>query len=147
MGAIAFELSGPFIACDSGGPTPRDVSGGLAACRSRARSAWRQAGPGIAVLAVVFGLIIYAGDPEVVLLLGGSAAIFAVGMLLLRWRPLGGSGPVVRPLVDRPWASLPFGSCRSTRPAGAPRRPRDPTAMLWDRPWALRACPPRSCSI
>ncbi len=100
MGAIAFELSGPFIALLGWPYSSVMCLGGwlLAAVVLVLRGDKRARA--IAVLAVVFAFIIYAGDPEVVLLLGGSAAIFAVGMLLLRWRPLGGSGPVVRPLVD-----------------------------------------------
>ena len=100
MGAIAFELSGPFIALLGWPYSSVMCLGGwlLAAVVLVLRGTKRARA--VVVLAVVFAFIIYAGDPEVVLLLGGSAAIFAVGILLLRVPALGGSGPLVRPVVD-----------------------------------------------
>ena len=101
--AIAFELSGPFIGL-LGWPLSSVTGWGgwlLAAVAlilrgdngdKRARA--------IVLFAVVFAFSIYAGDPEGVLLLGASAAIFAAAMLLHRAPALGGSGPVIRPVLD-----------------------------------------------
>ena len=82
--AIVFELSGPFIGF-LGWPLSSVMSWGgwlFAAVvlvlrgENRARA--------IVLLAVVIAFAIYAGDPEGVLLLALSAAIFALAMLLLR---------------------------------------------------------------
>ena len=98
--AIVFELSGPFIGF-LGWPLSSVMSwaGWLFAAivlilrgDKRARA--------IVLLAVVIAFAFYAGDPEGVLLLALSAAIFAVVMLLLRAPALGGSGPVIRPAID-----------------------------------------------
>ena len=54
----------------------------------------------IAFLAVIIAFAIYAGNPEDEALFAMSAVIFTLAMLLRRAPALGGSGPVIRPVVD-----------------------------------------------
>ena len=98
--AIVFELSGPFIGL-LGWPLSAVMCWGgwlLAAVVLVLRGQRRP--QAIALFAVVFAFAVYAGDPEGVLLLGLSAAMFAVAMLAHRTPALGGSGPVIRPMLD-----------------------------------------------
>ena len=104
--AVAFELCGPFVA---------NLGWALA-------SVWSWAGwilaamvlvlrgekraQMIVLLAVAIAFAIYAGNPEDQALLAGSLVIFALAMLLFRAPALGGSGPVVRPIVDLGIAAL-----------------------------------------
>jgi hypothetical protein len=98
--AIVFELSGPFIGL-LGWPLSSVMCWGgwlFAAVVLVLRGDKRA--QAISLLAVVFAFAIYAGDPEGLLLLTLSAAIFALAMLALRAPALGGSGPVIRPCFD-----------------------------------------------
>jgi hypothetical protein len=98
--AIAFELCGPFMA-NLGWPLASVWSwagwvfaGILLALRGTKRV------PVIVYLAIVIAFAIYAGNPEDEALFALSAAVFALAMLVLRSPALGGSGPVIRPIVD-----------------------------------------------
>ncbi len=100
MAATVFELSGPFIAL-LGWPESSVMAWGgwvfaavLLVLRGEKRA------PAIVLLAVVTAFAIYAGDPEGLVLLALSAAVFALAMLLLRVPALGGSGPILRPATD-----------------------------------------------
>jgi hypothetical protein len=98
--AVVFELSGPFIGL-LGWPLSSVMSWGgwlLAAVALVLRGDKRA--QAIVLLAVVLAFAIYAGDPEGVLLLGLSVAIFALAMLLHRAPALGGSAPLIRPVID-----------------------------------------------
>ncbi len=98
--AIVFELSGPFVGF-LGWPLSSVMCWGgwlFAAIVLVLRGDKRARA--IVLLAVVIAFAIYAGDPEGVLLLALSAAVFALVMLLLRAPALGGSGPVLRPATD-----------------------------------------------
>ena len=98
--AIVFELSGPFIGF-LGWPLSSVMcwAGWLFAAVVLVLRGDKRA-QAIVLLAVVLAFAIYAGDPEGVLLLALSAAIFALAMLLLRAPAFGGSGPVIRPVFD-----------------------------------------------
>ncbi len=100
MAAVVFELSGPFIGY-LGWPLSSVMSwaGWLFAAVVLVLRGDKRA-PAIVLLAAVTAFAIYAGDPEGVLLLALSAAVFALAMLLLRLPALGGSGPIVRPAID-----------------------------------------------
>ncbi len=88
--AIVFELSGPFIGF-LGWPLSSVMcwGGWLFASVALVLRGDKRA-RAIVLLAVVIAFTVYAGDPEGVLLLALSAAIFAVAMLLLRAPALGG---------------------------------------------------------
>ena len=104
--AIVFELSGPFIGL-LGWPSSSVFSWGgwlLAAVVLVLRGEKRPRA--IVLLAVVIAFAIYAGNPEAVLLLALSAAIFASAMLLLRAPALRGSGLVIRPVIDLGFAAI-----------------------------------------
>ena len=54
----------------------------------------------ITFFALVLAALIYAGQPEIVVLLGLALVVFLVVFLALRSRRLGGSGPIRRPILD-----------------------------------------------
>ena len=98
--AVVFALSGPFIGY-LGWPLSSVMSWGgwlFAAVVLILRGEKRA--PAIVLLAAVTAFAIYAGDPEGVLLLALSAAVFALAILLFRVPALGGSGPILRPATD-----------------------------------------------
>jgi Bacterial membrane protein YfhO len=98
--AIVFELSGAFMG-NIGWPLASVWSWGgwlFAAIVLVLRGEKRARA--IVLLAVVVAFAIYAGNPEDQLLLAFSAAVFASAMLLCRAPALGGSGPVIRPVID-----------------------------------------------
>jgi hypothetical protein len=100
MAAIVFELSGPFIGLLGWSLSAVMCWGGwlFAAVALVLRGDKRARA--IVLLAVVIAFAIYAGDPEGVLLLALSVAVFASVILLLRAPALGGSGPMIRPVFD-----------------------------------------------
>ncbi len=54
----------------------------------------------IAFFALVLAALIYAGQPEIVILLGLALVVFVVVFVALRTLRLGGSGPIRRPILD-----------------------------------------------
>ena len=98
--AITFELCGPLMA-NLGWPLASVWSWGgwaFAAILLVLRGTKRP--QAIAFLAIVIAFAIYAGNPEDEALFAMSAVIFTLAMLLRRSPALGGSGPVIRPVVD-----------------------------------------------
>jgi hypothetical protein len=98
--AIVFELSGAFMG-NIGWPLASVWSWGgwvFAAIVLVLRSERRPRA--IVFLSVAIAFAIYAGNPEDLALFALSAAVFGFAMLLFRAPALGGSGPVVRPIVD-----------------------------------------------
>ena len=100
MAATVCELSGPYIAW-LGWPLVQVMSwaGWLFAAtllvvrgQHRTRS--------IVFFAVVCACLIYAGFPESAILLGLSLVVFLAVLLVRRSHWLGGSGPILRPVVD-----------------------------------------------
>ncbi|HMK62212.1 MAG TPA: YfhO family protein, partial [Acidimicrobiales bacterium] len=100
MAATVFELSGPLVGW-LGWPVGWVLAwaGWLFAAtvlvlraRHRARS--------VALLAVVVACVVYAGEPDTVVLLTGGFVVFVAVVLLLRVGALGGSGPIRTPLFD-----------------------------------------------
>lgn len=98
--ATVYELSGPLIGW-LGWPQASVMSwaGWLFATallvvgdRHRVRD--------IALFAFVLACMIYAGFPEALVLLGLALAVFLVVLLGLRVPQLGGSGPILHPVVD-----------------------------------------------
>jgi len=98
--ATVYELSGPFMAW-LGWPQAGVFSwmgwlfaGALIVVRGgrRARN--------VAFFAVVLAFAIYAGFPEGLVLLGLALGVFLVVLLGLRAPRLGGSGPILRPVID-----------------------------------------------
>jgi len=100
MAAVVFELSGPFIGF-LGWPLSSVMcwGGWLLAGVTLILGGHKRAQT-IALLALVVASLVYAGDPEGVLLLGLAAALYTVVLLLHRVPALGGSGPVLRPVLD-----------------------------------------------
>jgi hypothetical protein len=98
--AIVFELSGPFIGM-LGWPNCLVMCWGgwvLAGIALVLRGEKRARA--IVLLAVVIAFAVFGGYPEGLFFLGIAAAVFAAAMLLLRAPALGGSGPLVRPILD-----------------------------------------------
>jgi hypothetical protein len=65
--------------------------------------------PAIALFAVVLACAIYAGQPEVLILVLAAAALFVIVLLALRAMPAHmefGSGPIRRPVIDLVMAGL-----------------------------------------
>ena len=100
MAATVFELSGPFFGW-LGWPISAVMSwtGWLFAAvvvvvRGRHRLG------GVAFFAVVVAAAVYAGQPDMLVILGLSAAVFLAALLLARTPALGGTGPIRRPLGD-----------------------------------------------
>jgi hypothetical protein len=100
MAATVYELSGPFMGW-LGWPVAGVMSwaGWLFAAtvlvvrgRHRVRA--------IAACAVVVAWVLYAGQPEIVVLLGAALLVYLVVLLGLRAPWLGGSGPIRRPALD-----------------------------------------------
>lgn len=104
FGATVFELSGAMIGW-LGWPHAAVMSWGgwlfaaaLLVVRGRRRSL------SIALLALVVACAIYAGQPEVLVLLGSAVIIFLVGYIGLRALDRFGGGPVLRPVLDLAFA-------------------------------------------
>ena len=101
-----FELSGPLFGW-LGWPiaSVASWSGWLFAgailvvrARHRARS--------ITWFALALAFAVYAGQPHALILLALALAVFLVVLLVQRLRALGGSGPILRPVVDLAVASV-----------------------------------------
>ena len=98
--ATVYELSGPFMAW-LGWPQAGAFSwiGWLFAMTFIAVRGGKRV-RNIALLAVVWSCAIYAGFPEGLVLLILALAAFLIVLLGLRAPRLGGSGPVLRPIID-----------------------------------------------
>ncbi|HMK62632.1 MAG TPA: YfhO family protein, partial [Acidimicrobiales bacterium] len=100
VAATVFELSGPLVGW-LGWPLGWVTAwaGWLFACTVlvlRARHRRRA----VVGLAVVVACMVYAGQPEGLILFAAALAVFVVVSLVLRSPALGGSGPVRAPVVD-----------------------------------------------
>jgi hypothetical protein len=100
MAATVYELSGPFMGW-LGWPVAGVMSwaGWLFAATIlvvRGRHRLRA----VAFFAVVLALVLYAGQPEIVVLLACALLVYLVVLLGLRAPWLGGSGPIRRPVFD-----------------------------------------------
>ena len=98
--AVAFELCGPFV--DNlgwAGSSIWSLAGWILAAMILILRGEKRARM-IVFLAIAIAFAIYAGDPEVQVLLALSLVILVLVILLYRVPALGGSGPVIRPLVD-----------------------------------------------
>ncbi len=109
MVATVFELGGPLMGW-LGYPHAQVLawSGWLFAAGMLILRGNRRM-PAIALFAVVFACAIYAGQPEVLILVIGATAIFLIVLLALRAMPthMGfGSGPIRRPVIDLTVAAL-----------------------------------------
>ena len=100
LAATAYELSGPFVAW-LGWPNAQVMSwagwlfaAAVVVLRGRRRLV------GVVGFGVVVAAAVYAGQPEILVLLGLSLVLFVAAMLLQRTAVLRGSGPVLRPVVD-----------------------------------------------
>jgi hypothetical protein len=95
-----FELSGPMLGW-LGWPHAAVLSwcgwlfaAALVVIRGQRRAA------SVTLLAVVIAAMVYAGQAEVLTLSGLALLVFLVTLLAQRWRFLGGSGPIRRPVLD-----------------------------------------------
>ena len=98
--ATVYELSGPLIGW-LGWPHSAVMSwagwwlaSGLLILRGEHRLRY------VTLFAVVLACMVYAGYPEVVVLMGLAFVVFLTIALVSRSSRFGGSGPVVRPIVD-----------------------------------------------
>jgi len=100
MAATVYELSGPFMGW-LGWPVAGVMSWAgwlFAATILVVRGGHRVRS--LAAFAVVLALVLYAGQPEIVVLLGVALLVYLVVLLGLRAHWLGGSGPIRRPVLD-----------------------------------------------
>jgi hypothetical protein len=100
LAGTVFELGGAFFTF-LGWPLASVASWGgwiLAACVLVLRGRHRLTS--VALLAACVAGAIYAGQPDMLSALALVAGVFVVAMLVQRAGPLGGSGPVRRPLTD-----------------------------------------------
>ena len=95
-----FELSGPMLGW-LGWPHAAVLSwcgwlfaAALVVIRGQRRAA------SVTLLALVIAAMVYAGQAEVLTLSGLALLVFLVTLLAQRWRFLGGSGPIRRPVLD-----------------------------------------------
>ena len=100
LAATVFELSGPFFGW-LGWPITAVMSwaGWLFAATIVIARAKHRVG-GIAFFAVVVAAAVYAGQPDMLVILGLSVAVFVAALLVARTSAVGGSGPIRRPLGD-----------------------------------------------
>ena len=111
MAGVGFELSGPFF-----GWLGWPISGVMAwtgwlfaAVLVLARPA-RHRVRAVALLAIVIAFAVYAGQPDMLVLLGVAYVVFAVVLLAVRATPLGTGGPIRRPAVDLAWGTVAGGA-------------------------------------
>ena len=101
-----FELSGPLFGW-LGWPIASVASwsgwlfaGAILVVRARHRAR------AITWFALALAFAVYAGQPHALILLALALAVFVVVLLVQRLRALGGSGPILRPVVDLAVASV-----------------------------------------
>ena len=101
MAGVAFDLSGPFFGW-LGWPISSVMAWAgwlFAATLLVVRPARRRAGA-VALLAVVMASAVYAGQPDMLVLLGVSFVVFVVVLLAMRTTRFGHPGPIRRPVTD-----------------------------------------------
>jgi len=100
MAATVYELSGPVVGW-LGWPVAWVMAWAGWLFTGTVLVLWgRHRLRSIVVLAVVVACVVYAGQPDTMALLGLSFVVFVVVVLVLRAPGLGGSGPVLRPMID-----------------------------------------------
>jgi hypothetical protein len=147
MGATVYELSGAFFGW-LGWPMASVFSwaGWLFAAAVLAVRGGRRT-RAITSFGVVVALAIYAGQPDALVLLATALGVFVAALLVLRTPGLGGSGPILRPIVDValgtvigvalgapllfPGAQLLAGSLRGAKGGSQALPPRDLMYVLF----------------
>jgi hypothetical protein len=110
LAATVFELSGPFMGL-LGWPVASVMSwagwlfaAALLVVRGRHRARH------VTAFAVVLALAVYAGQPEVMVVLGLALLVFVAVVLVFRVGTLGEPGPILRPAVDLAIATVAGGA-------------------------------------
>ncbi|HTZ10491.1 MAG TPA: YfhO family protein [Acidimicrobiales bacterium] len=100
LAATVYELSGPFIAW-LGWPNDQVMSwaGWLFAAAVVVVRGRHRVGAVLSV-ALITAAAVYAGQPEILIMLELSLVLFVAVLLLRRLGRLGGSGPILRPALD-----------------------------------------------
>ena len=100
-GGVVFELSGPFFGW-LGWPISGVMAwtGWLFAAALLVARPGRRHGWAIALLAVVVACAVYAGQPDMLVLLGVTFLVFVVALLGVRVTRAADAGPIRRPAVD-----------------------------------------------
>lgn len=142
VAGTVFALSGPMTAW-GGFPHASVMSWSgwffaVAVMMTTARNRVRN----VTLFAVVLALAIYAGQPEILVLIGLALGAFLVIVLASRSPALGGSGPVLKPVLDlslatvagfclaAPLALPGFALVRESARANTPRTPAFPMRQL-----------------